>query len=130
MSFDERLTTRSSGVLSAMIASLGNESAVLRALVIIGLHTCGKNIQVFTADALASVARLDDHAVRDTLLAVLMKPVEQSLPPRSPNVEPVLHASTPPVEQSLHTSTPPVEHIPVPPPTTLDLPPDPEYQDV
>lgn len=130
MSFDERLTTRSSGVLSAMIASLGNESAVLRALVIIGLHTCGKEIQLFTADALASVARLDDHAVRDTLLAVLMNPVAPVLHQRSPHVAPAFHASSPSVEQALHSSPPPVEPIPVPPPDALDLPPDPEYQDV
>ncbi|KPL80287.1 hypothetical protein [Herpetosiphon geysericola] len=130
MSFDERLTTRSSSVLSAMIASLGNESAVLRALVIIGLHTCGKDIQLFTADALASVARLDDHVVRDTLLAVLMKPVEHALHSRSPSVDHGLNRSAPVVDHGLNRGTPPVEQTPVPLPDSLDLPPDPEYQDV
>lgn len=79
MSFEERLTTRSSTLLSKTVGSLGNESAVLRALIIIGLHASGKDIRLFAADIMASLARINDEAIRSKLMELLTGNVEQVL---------------------------------------------------
>lgn len=67
----DRIGMRLSSALRAQVQTLGEESATVRALLILGLHTAGVDIAPFAADASAALARVTDPQVQAALLGAL-----------------------------------------------------------
>lgn len=68
---ETRVGLRLGAALRSKVEAAGDVSSVVRALLIIGLHTAGSDVAPFVDDGAAALHRIGDPQLKSTLLRVL-----------------------------------------------------------